>query len=91
MAIWPWKKTEDHLISKEQAIESLRVYAATNGKWIEEPFNFSREYRRITVDGAPEPVKRPIYVISVGSVIPPQLVEVDAIDGSILAWRIFPR
>lgn len=94
VAIWPWKKTvqtDERLISREQAIDHVRAYAAANGKSVQEPFYFEIQGRQITPDGAAAPVKRPVYLIRLGSTRPASLVEVDAIEGTVLAWRIFPR
>lgn len=95
MAIWPWKKTEknpeEHLISQEQASELVRADAAAYGESLSEPLYFAKEYRQIKLNGSAEPVKRPVYVIRVGSTRPLRFVDMDAIDGTILAWRTLPR
>lgn len=38
-----------------------------------------------------EPLGKFCYLVNIGSTIPPRIVEVDAMNGSILQWITYPR
>jgi hypothetical protein len=80
------------VISREEAIARVRQYAQANGRIFQEPMDI--KLRRLpgkSQGKEDKPAERMIYSIILGTSRPAPVVEVDAIDGTVLQWRTFPR
>ncbi|MBE7180408.1 MAG: hypothetical protein INR71_04210 [Terriglobus roseus] len=74
------------MISKADAVERVRQYAAANGLRFSEPVGIRTESRPRDLQ-RPQSGKRTVYTMALGTTIPMPFVEVDAVDGTVLAWR----
>lgn len=98
----PWAKRWEEIeqmrakiISKEEAMARAREYAKTRRHSLEEKYirPGSAQLHLTKVEGAEggEPAERFVYEIAIGRMRPMPIVEVDALDGTILKWRSLPR
>ena len=80
------------MISKEEAIASLRARADAEGRPFEEPWRVTLE--RVKIKSSEEggkPIEKYVYRAMSGNTRPPRIVEVDAVDGTILEPRFCLR
>jgi hypothetical protein len=78
------------ILSEREVIERVREYAATRGYESDQPTVISLE--RHAVDPANEEAgRRWVYIVAVGENRPVPFADVDAKDGSLIAWRSLPR
>jgi hypothetical protein len=86
------KQMRERVFSREEAIVRVRQYAEANGWSAQDPFDVRLRFVQATEktkEGSS--VGRFVYSIKIGSSRPGTVVEVDATDGTVLAWRTFPR
>lgn len=80
------------VISQEEAIARVREYAHANGRRFDEPWDIKLQHLKTAAGRKEEqPVERFIYSMVLGTSRPAPVVEVDAIDGTVLKWQTFPR
>ena len=85
-----WDADVAGVLSKAEAVERVRRYAEMNNIGVDEPIDGHIETHWI--DGRdPSKGKRRVYVMGLGDHRPMTVVEVDATDGTVIAWRTFPR
>lgn len=78
------------MLTESEAIERVRQYAEANGRDFREPVSIRQEWRALE-PGNRKAGFRLVYVMALGTVIPVPFVEVDAVDGTVLAWRSLSR
>ena len=78
------------MLTEAEAVERVQQYAEANGRGFREPVDIRLEWRALE-PGNRKAGFRLVYVIALGTVIPVPFVEVDVIDGKVLAWRSLPR
>lgn len=78
------------ILTKAQAVERVRVYAETNGLRFGEPTNIELK-KQLRNRKEPQAGHRYVYTMALRTSRPMPFVDVDASDGTVLAWRTLPR
>ena len=78
------------ILTEAEATERVRAYAEANGYTFHEPIEVRRERRPVDAGDA-KSGQRFVYVMALGTNIPMPFVEVDATDGTVIAWRSLSR
>ena len=78
------------ILTEAEAIERVRAYAAEHGYQFKQPMNLKLK-RQLRDHQHPENGSRYVYLMALGTDRPMPFVEVDATDGTVLAWRSLPR
>jgi hypothetical protein len=79
------------MLTEAEAIERARAYAEANGHDFPRAVDVRLERRRMQDGTGPKAGFQFVYVLVLGTTIPMPRVEVDAIEGKVLAWRRPPR
>ncbi|WP_158823690.1 hypothetical protein [Granulicella sp. S156] len=87
---WQTRDHPEHMLTEAEAIERVRQYAEANGRGFREPVSIRLEWRALE-PGNRKAGFRLVYVIALGTLRPVPFVEVDVIDGKVLAWRSLSR
>jgi hypothetical protein len=87
---WQTRDYPEHMLTKAEAIECVRLYAESNGRRFLEPSDICIE-RRLTNREDRTAGFRHVFVIALGTSRPVPYVEVDAVSGKVLAWRSLSR
>ena len=78
------------ILTEAEATERVRTYASANGHHLEEPAGIQLK-RQLRNPESPQAGYRYVYVLALGTKRPVPFVDVDASDGTVLAWRSLPR
>ena len=95
----PWSRRRDEIkrmrekvFSPEEAIARVRKYAEAKGYSAQDPFDIRLRFLQTEEERKEDlSIGRFVYSMKIGSSIPGTVVEIDAIDGTVLKWRTFPR
>lgn len=80
-----------NVISEAEAIARVREYAKANGRKFQEPSDIKLQHRQTAGSQENQITKRPVYSMTIGTSRPMPVVDIDAIDGTVLEWRTLPR
>ncbi|MBB5064706.1 hypothetical protein [Granulicella mallensis] len=86
------KRMREKVLSREEAIVRVQQYAEANGRSAQGPFNIRLHFLQAEGEWKEaQPIGRFVYSVNIGSSLPGTVVEIDAIDGTVLEWRTLPR
>ena len=86
------KRMQEKVFSREEAMSHVWKYAEAKGHSTHCPFDIRLQFRRTEEERKEDlSIGRFIYRIHILPHIPGTIVEIDAIDGTLLKWHTLPR
>ena len=86
------KRMRERVLSREEAIAYVRKYAEAKGYSAQGPFDIRLQFLRTEEERKEDlSIGRFVYRIHIAPQIPGTIVEIDAMDGTVLQWRTLPR
>ena len=86
------KRMQEKVFSREEAMSHVWKYAEAKGHSTHCPFDIRLQFRRTEQERKEDlSIGRFIYRIHILPHIPGTIVEIDAIDGTLLKWHTLPR
>ena len=86
------KRMREKVLSREEAMARVWKYAEAKGHSTHCPFDIQLQFRRTEQERKEDlSIGRFIYRIHILPHIPGTIVEIDAIDGTLLKWHTLPR
>jgi len=86
------KRMREKVFSPEEAIARVRKYAEAKGYSAQDPFDVQLRFLQTAKERKEDlSIGRFVYSMNIGNWRPGTVVEIDAIDGTVLKWLTRPR